>query len=415
MTFQIAPHSVIDGCRSCGGRNLVEVLDLGTTPLADRLLSEDTLDEPEYTCPLSVAFCPDCTLMQIRETVDPVILFGNDYPYYSSVSPALLKHFSASTDEVMSRRQLDGDSLVIEIASNDGYLLKNYLAQGVPVLGVDPADGPATKAIERGIDTRIEFFTEEYAETLARNGCMADVLHANNVLAHVADTNGFVSGIAAILKDDGEAVIECPYLKPLIDECEFDTIYHQHLCYFSVTSLDALFRRHGLYLNRVVFTPIHGGSLRLFVEKQDRPDSSVRDVLAAEKESGMTSATYYKAFADRVRELGASLRQLLDGIHGRGETVAGYGAAAKGCTLMSFVGIDDNDLGYIADMSAFKQGKYMTGNHLPIVAPERIFDDMPDYVMILPWNFAEEIIEQQSDYRQSGGRFIIPVPEPRVV
>ena len=415
MTFEIAPHEVISGCRSCGSNNLADVLDLGTTPLADRLLTEDMLDEQEFGCPLSVVFCEDCALMQIRETVDPVILFGGDYPYYSSVSPALLKHFRESTEEIMTRRKLGADNLVIEIASNDGYLLKNYADKGIRILGIDPASGPAEKAIEQGIDTRIEFFTLDYAKQLARENYLADVVHANNVLAHVADTNGFVAGMAAILKDDGEAVIECPYLKPLIDECEFDTIYHQHLCYFSLTSLDALFRRHGLYLNRVVLTSIHGGSLRLFLEKTERREASVLDALAAERQSGMTTTAYYAAFADRVHNLAKSLRHMLVEIHERAETIAGYGAAAKACTLMSYVGIDDRYLDYIADRSTFKQGRYMTGNHLPIVPPERILSDMPDYVLILSWNFVDEIVEQQSEYRRGGGKFIVPVPEPGII
>jgi SAM-dependent methyltransferase len=408
-------YSVIEGCRSCGSAALESVIDLGRTPLADRLLTKDALREPEPLCPLTVVFCSDCSLLQIRETVDPEILFGSDYPYYSSVSPSLLAHFEASAVDVMRRRRLESTSQVVELASNDGYLLRHYLARGIRVLGVDPAPGPARRALEAGIDTRIEFFSLDYAEQLAREGVAADVVHANNVLAHVADTNGFVAGIAALLKEDGEAVIECPYVEDLVSHCEFDTIYHQHLCYFSVTSASALLRRHGLYVNHVERTPIHGGSLRLFAGKTERPDTSVLDLLAGERRRRLGEACYYVDFGARVLALRDSLRSLLDDIRRDGARIAGYGAAAKACTLMSFADIDGADLDYVVDRNVFKHGRYMPGNHLPILPTEHLLRDMPDYLLILSWNFADEVMAQQSDYASAGGKFVVPIPEPRII
>lgn len=415
MTDDAELFTVISRCRSCDSKQLTEILDLGVTPLADKLLTEATLSEEEPLSPLTVVFCEDCSLVQIRETVDPRVLFGSDYPYYSSVSPSLMSHFRASAEEVADRRALGAGNMVVEIASNDGYQLKNYVARGIPVLGIDPAEGPASRAIEQGVDTRVEFFAKDFAKQLRSEGVSADVIHANNVLAHVADTNGFVAGIEILLAEDGEAVIECPYLGDLIEHREFDTIYHQHLCYFSLTALDALFRRHGLYVNRVIRTQIHGGSLRLFIEKVERPDRSVNDLLAAENREGMTTAKFFREFANRVRDLRSTLRSLLDELVNDGQRIVGYGAAAKACTLMSYVGIGDNYLDYIVDRNTFKQGRYMTGNHLPIKPVECIVDDMPDYVLILPWNFSDEIIQQQTEYAQRGGKFIVPIPTPKII
>ncbi|MFT5316662.1 MAG: SAM-dependent methyltransferase [Candidatus Krumholzibacteriia bacterium] len=402
-------------CRSCGHNELDSVLDLGTTALADRMLYERQLNEPEPAFPLEVVFCPKCSLVQIMETVDPEVLFDEDYPYFSSFSNYLLDHSKKNVLELIARRGLGADSFVVELASNDGYLLKNYVDNGVGVLGIDPVPALCEAAEKIGVPSRAEFFGIDVAKGLVAEGKQADVIHANNVLAHVADTNGFVAGIAALLKDDGMAVIEFPYVRDLIDHCEFDTIYHEHLCYFSVTAVDHLLRRHGLYLNDCWRLPIHGGSLRLFIEKKDAPLASVTALLAEEKELGLDRIDYYHKFSDRVAALKVDLLQMLKDLKADGKSIAAYGAAAKGSTMINYVGVGKDLLDFVADKNVHKQGRYMPGQKIPIVAAEKIQSEQPDYVLLLPWNLKSEILAQEQAFRDAGGKFIIPVPTPHIV
>lgn len=402
-------------CRSCSGAHLTTFLDLGVQPIANALLDEKYLHDPEPKFPLELAFCRDCGLVQVTQTIPPEVLFGRDYPYYSSFSPALLAHSRDHVRSLLAQRKLGPNSLVIEVASNDGYLLHNFLEAGVPVLGIDPAAGPAAAARKRGIPTMQAFFGTDLARELAAQGKQADILIANNVVAHVDAINDFVGGFALLLKDDGFARLEFAYLRDLIEKCEFDTVYHEHLFYHSLIAIEPLLLRHGLHLNDAERLSIHGGSLRITVSK--RPGESEQLVALKQDETalGMGEISYYLSFSNRVEQLRERLVKLLQAERANGARIAAYGAAAKGATLLNYVGLEPDVIEYVVDSNSHKVGKYMPGVKLPIRSVDTLMSDRPERVLILAWNFGTEIIEQNREYVEQGGRFILPVPVPRIV
>ena len=410
-------HRAVDNsCRSCGANGLVVFLDLGVTPLADRLLDDSRLAKDEPRFPLEVAFCGNCSLVQILEEVAPEQLYADDYPYFSSFSDHLLQHSRENAQGLIESRGLGANSLVVELASNDGYLLKNFVERGVPVLGIDPAEGPAKVAQAIGVPTRIAFWGADLARELRDQGTRADVIIANNVMAHIPDLNGFVAGIAILLADDGVASIENPYVRDLIDHNEFDTIYHEHHCYFSCTAVDALMRRHGLFLNDVVYFPdLHGGTLRWICGPREQVSETAKRYLREEREKGLTDFAYYERFSDAVEEVRVELHDLLTNLKDKGASIAAYGAAAKGATLVNYVGIGTDLVDFVVDRNHHKHHHFMPGVRIPILPAEELIARQPDYTLILAWNFATEIVRQQQEYLAAGGKFIVPVPTPRIL
>ena len=402
-------------CRSCGAAKLLPVLDLGDMPLTSAFVGHDRLGDVEPKYPLQIGWCASCCLMQVLKALSPQVIFHNDYPYYSSFSAQMQAHASALADQLIAARKLRSSSLVIELASNDGYFLRHFVQRGVGALGIDPASGPAATAQAAGVETLVAFFSTDLAAELVRAGRKADVVAALNVLAHVPNINDFVAGMRLILKEQGVAVIEVPYIRNLIERCEFDTIYHEHVFYHSLTSLDALFRRHEIFVNAVEPIAMHGGSLRVTVSHDRRAEDSVRALLAEERDIGLLDFAYYADFARRVAGVRESLRQMVADLTATGNRIAAYGAAAKGVILLNYAGIDAQTVTFVADRNVHKHGKYMPGLRIPVLPADSLLKLKPDVVLLLAWNFADEILRQQQAYRDSGGRFLIPVPVPRLI
>jgi SAM-dependent methyltransferase len=385
-------------------------------PLANNLLRPEDLGKPEPKFPLRVAICQSCWLMQIMEIVPPVQLFS-EYLYFSSFSDALLRHAREAAEKFIREFSLTAASHVVEVASNDGYLLQNFLKAKVPCLGIEPAANIAKVAREKGIETLEEFFGLKVAKDLAAAGRQADLILGNNVFAHAPDTNDFVAGLRALVKPRGRIVLEFPYVIDLIEHTEFDTIYHEHVFYFSGTALKPLLARHGLEMFRVEWVPVHGGSLRLYFGPTGAHpiEQSIPDMLAKEKNKGLDSLRYYENFARQVIQIKDSLWSTLNQLRSEGKRVAAYGASAKGSTLLNFFGLGKQQLEFVVDRSTHKQGRLTPGTHLPILPVEKLLEEQPDYTLLLTWNFADEILGQQKAYRDKGGKFIVPIPAVRIV
>ena len=400
-------------CRSCGSQHLELVIDLGLQPLANNLLKPADLTKPEPKFPLVVHVCNDCWLMQISHIVPPVALFS-DYVYFSSFSDQMLRHAREASLRYINDKALNADSFVVEVASNDGYLLKNIVQAGVPCLGFEPAANIAEVARKNGVNTHCEFFGAQSATALKAKRGAADLILGNNVFAHAPETNDFVAGLASLLKPDGWIVLEFPYGVEMIDHVEFDTIYHEHVFYFTLTALKPLFARHGLDIFHVEQLPIHGGSLRVFAAHRDaepvRP--SVQTTLDDEAARGVASSAYYQRFSERAVKVRADLIAFLDEQRKAIKRVAAYGASAKGSTLLNYVGDAARNIEFIADRSTYKHGKLSPGVHLPIVPAEELVARSPDFALLLVWNFADEVMRQQAAFT---GRFAIPLPELKIV
>ncbi len=403
-------------CRACAGRALEPVLSLGEQPLANALLRQDQLAEREPRLPLDVVFCPACSLLQLTLSVAPETLFG-EYTYFSSFSEAFKLSARQLAERLTRERGLGPNNLVVEVASNDGYLLQQYQERGVPVLGYEPARNVAAAAAARGVPTRAEFFGAETGARLALEGRPADVLHAHNVLAHVPDPNGFVLGLRRALADSGVLVIEVPWVRELVARREFDTIYHEHLAYFSLVALARLLSAQGLAVEHVEELALHGGSLRVFAvpAERARPSRAVTELLRVERSQGVDQVGFYRQFAGRVHALLDELRAELRARRRRGRRLAAYGAAAKGTVLLNCLDLPAGSVEFVVDRSPHKQGLFVPGVRVPVRAPETLLAEQPDDVLLLAWNLEEEVLAQQAEYRRRGGRFIVPIPSLRVV
>ncbi len=401
-------------CRCCGSFNLLEVLSLGVSPLANSYLTPEELQNPEPFYPLDLKLCADCYMAQLEVCVSPNEIF-TEYAYFSSWSTSWLEHARQFAEKTIAQFALNQNTRVIEIASNDGYLLQYFKERGIPVLGIEPATNVAAAAIEKGIPTVTAFWNLELADTLVQQDKKADFIVANNVLAHVPDLHGFVEALSRVMKPEGIATLEFPHLYQMINQCQFDTIYHEHYSYFSLFVVCRVFAAHGLKVFDVEELSTHGGSLRIYValDRNSRYEISprVNRVLQKERDAGMMTSAYYRDFAKKASKVKRDLLTFLIDAKEKGKRCVGYGAAAKGNTLLNYCGIRTDFIEYVVDRSIAKQGKFTPGTRIPIFSPERIAEGKPDYVLILPWNLREEIEEQMGHIRKWGGRFLTAIPK----
>lgn len=410
-------HHKRETCRGCDGRRLTRFLDLGRQPLANSFPKSPDQFAGEQFYPLDVYLCEDCFLVQLLDVIDPEVLF-RDYIYVTGTSDTIAAHNKQYAKTVVELLGMTDRDLVVEVASNDGSLLKCFRSLRVRTLGVEPARNIAQMARQDGIETVNEFFTPAVAESVRRSHGPAKAVIGNNVFAHVDDARGFLAGCKTLIGSDGLVVIEVPYLGHLLERLEYDTVYHEHLCYFSVTALMRLYEGVGLSIVRVDHVPVHGGSIRVYAGHQSRYSGHAPDVVTLgnrERAEGMADPARYKRFAADVEGTRKALLDLLREIKGKGQTVVGYGAPAKGNTLLNYCQVSTDLLAYTVDKNPMKVGLYTPGMHIPVKPAATLVERQPDYVLILAWNFAEEVMRQQQEYKDRGGRFIIPIPKPRVV
>jgi SAM-dependent methyltransferase len=414
LSINTAQRTATKPCRFCGTGLHRTFVDLGMSPLCETYPSTADLNRGEIYYPLRAYVCEQCFLVQLEEYENRENIFGN-YPYFSSYSDSWLRHCENYSEKMIKGLHLGEDSFVIEVASNDGYLLQYFVRQNVPVLGIEPAANVAQVANEKGVPTLVRFFGAHLAEELAAEGRSADLIVGNNVLAQVPDLNDFVEGLRILLKPRGVLTLEFPHLLRLIEGNEFDTIYHEHFSYFSMLSTVRILEAHGLKAFDVEELTTHGGSLRLYACREEDQthdtERSVRELIAEEIRAGLGSAEGYKSFARRVRAAKFALVNFLLTAAREGESVAGYGAPGKSATLLHYCGIGKDLIEYTVDRSPYKQGRFLPGTHIPIYHPDRISETKPDYVVILPWNLKDEIMNQLQFIREWGGRFVVPIPE----
>lgn len=406
-------------CRHCGSGLSITFLNLGSVPPSNSYLTFEKLGVPEKLLPLKVMVCSVCWLVQTEDHIESAELFSPNYAYFSSYSSTWLSHADKFVRDMIDRFNLNATSHVVEVAANDGYLLQYVKKAGIPCLGIEPTESTASAARQKGISIVERFFDVPLAQKLAIEGKQADLMVANNVLAHVPDINGFVSGFAILLKSDGVATFEFPHLLQLISHNQFDTIYHEHYSYFSLTVIDRIFEKNGLAIFDVAELPTHGGSLRVFACRKDtggyKRSENITKILSQEDRAGMTTVDYYKGFQAKADRIKSDFLSFLSDARREGKKTIGYGAAAKGNTLLNYAGVHSDLVSFVVDKNPIKQKKYLPGSHIPIVAESQIRAFQPDYIVILPWNLKEEIMTQLSYIKNWGGKFVIAIPELEII